>query len=153
MAVLIFAISILMFLTLINLLSYLKWKETKKMEASIRNNARKVFEDLQVSSFSTGKSKSIMGFQVKATLFIMQDRLIITPGEMTYKLFHTILPVTLENKQGAITQIKNTNWKAILITFRKNTLSLGSANINLTIKTRDKEQQFEIYNEIKDWSN
>ena len=122
------------------------------MAAIAKNNVSKQFENLQVSSFSTGKLKSIIGFKVNANLFLMENSFIITSRDMNYKLFHTILPVTIENRKGTIKKVKATNWKTIHVTLQKNTFNLGNSKIDLTIRTNDKEQQLAIYNAIKDWS-
>ena len=76
----------------------------------------------------------------------------ITSERMIILLFHTVLPIITESKKGTISRVKSTNWNAIQIAFQKQTFNLRKATIELTIEAKDKEQQTQIYELIKDWN-
>jgi hypothetical protein len=151
MILLFFITGIILVFTFYYFLSYLKWKENKREEDFAISKSHKVFEGLRVSSFSSSKHKSLLGVELKAKLYFIDDCLIITSHKMNMLLFETMLPLRIENNKGAITKIKMTAWKTLLITYHKDTFSLGKAKIDITIKAKDNEQQLAIYNEIKDW--
>ena len=152
MILLFFLIPTIFAFSIVYLISYVKWLENKRIATLFTKRKHDLFENLKVSSISYGKLKSIMGFEVKARLFLIEDCLIITSERMNIKLFHTLLPVIIENKKGIISKVKMTSWNTIQIAFQKNTFSLGKATIEFTIETKDNAQQLEIYNLIKDWN-
>ena len=151
MILLFFLIPIIFAFLIIYLRSYLKWRENQKLISLVSQNKHQVFEQLKVSSLSYRKLKSIMGFAMKAKLFVTDDRLVITSERINILLFHTILPIIIEPKKATVSKIKATNWNTIQIAFQKETFSLGKATIELTIEAKDKEQQTQIYELIKDW--
>ena len=136
----------------IYIVSYIVWRKNKRTTALVAPLSNQRFSDLMVSSMSNADLGISMGLAVKAQVYLLGDHIVITSQKMSLKLFHTTLPIVLENKKGTIKKVVTTSWKTVQITCLKNTFSLGKATVEVIIETKDTDEQIAIFNHIKDWT-
>src|SRR5690554_1755979 len=109
-------IPVLLLVVVLYTASYISWKRNKQTAALASPQSKQRFSDLRVSWTSYADSRAKIGLTVKGQVFLLDDHIVITSQEMSLKLFHTTLPIVLENEKGKIQKVVMTSWKTVQIT-------------------------------------